>query len=53
MLQVVTEEPIEKITHYFAYIGVAAGTLNGELAVGDRVRLKGQASDLTETVESL
>jgi len=49
----VTEEPIGKITHYFAHIGVAAATLTGELAVGDRIRVKGHTTDLTETVESL
>ncbi len=48
-----TEQPIGKITHYFAHIGVAAATLTGELAVGDRVRVKGHTTDLTETVESL
>ena len=47
------EQPIGKITHYFAQIGVAAATLNGELAVGDRVRVKGHTTDFTEAIESL
>ena len=53
MLQVAAEEPIGKVTHYFPHIGVAAATLYGELAVGDRVRVKGHTTDLTATIESL
>jgi len=53
MLQVATKEPIGEVTHYFARLGVAAAALTGGLAVGDRIRVKGHTTDLTQTVESL
>ena len=48
-----TEEPVGKVTHYFPHIGVAAATLNGELKVGDQIRVKGHTTDFTEAIESL
>ena len=49
-----TEEKVGTVTDYFARIGVAGITLaGGDLQVGDRIRIRGHTTDLTQTVESL
>lgn len=49
-----TEEKVGVVTDYYAKIGVAAVTLSdGALQVGDRIRIHGHTTDLTQTVESL
>ncbi len=48
------EQKIGIITHYFGKIGVAALKItDGELRVGDMIRIKGHTSDFTQTVESM
>jgi translation elongation factor EF-1alpha len=48
------EKAIGTVVGYFARIGVAAIRItNGELKVGDRIRIKGHSSDVEETVESM
>ena len=48
------ETEIGKVAHYFDKIGVAAIEMSkGKLAVGDTIRIKGQTSDITLTVESM
>lgn len=48
------EEKIGIITHYFGKIGVAALKItDGELRVGDMIRIKGHTSDFTQNVESM
>ena len=48
------EEKIGIVTHYFGKIGVAALKItDGELKVGDIIRIKGHTSDFTQTVESM
>ena len=48
------EEKIGIITHYFGKIGVAALKItDGELRVGDMIRIKGHTSDFTQTVASM
>jgi translation initiation factor IF-2 len=48
------EEKIGVVTHYFGKIGVAAlKVTEGELKVGDIIRIKGHTSDFTQTVESM
>jgi len=48
------EEKIGIVTHYFGKIGVAALKItDGELRVGDMIRIKGHTSDFTQTVESM
>jgi translation elongation factor EF-1alpha len=48
------ERAIGTVVGYFARIGVAAIRItNGELKVGDRIRIKGHSSDVEETVESM
>lgn len=48
------EKPIGKVVGYFARIGVAAIRItDGELKVGDRIRIKGHSSDVEENVESM
>jgi putative protease len=48
-----TEEKVGTVTDYFARIGVAAVKLEGPLAVGDRIRVRGHTTDFTQQVESL
>jgi putative protease len=48
------EQKIGVVTHYFGKIGVAAlEVTEGELRVGDTIRVKGHTSDFTQTVESM
>lgn len=48
------EQKIGIITHYFGKIGVAALKItDGELRVGDTIRIKGHTSDFTQIVESM
>jgi len=48
------EEKVGVVTDYLNRIGVAVISLtDGDLRVGDRVRIAGRETDLTQTVESL
>ena len=47
------EKEIGKIIHFFGKLGVGIIELSGDLRVGDKVRIKGHSSDLTETVASI
>lgn len=48
------EVKIGHVTHYFGKILVAAIELTeGELSVGDTIRIKGHTSDFTEKIESM
>ena len=48
------EQKIGVVTHYFGKIGVAAlEVTEGELRVGDTIRVKGRTSDFTQTVDSM
>jgi translation initiation factor IF-2 len=48
------ERKIGTVTDYFARIGVAAIRLtDGDLQVGDRIRVQGQTTDFTQVVDSL
>jgi putative protease len=49
-----TEEKVGTVTDYCAKIGVAGIALaDGALRVGDRIRIRGHTTDVTQTVESL
>ncbi|MBI4241503.1 MAG: hypothetical protein HY613_07275 [Candidatus Rokubacteria bacterium] len=49
-----TEEKVGTVTGYYAKIGVAAIRLtDGELRVGDRIRIHGHTTDFTQAVESI
>ena len=49
-----TEEKVGTVTDYFAKIGVAGIRLaDGDLQVGDRIRIRGHTTDFTQTVDSL
>lgn len=48
-----SEERIGHVTDFYARPVAAAVELTGELKVGDRVRIKGHATDLVFTVESM
>jgi putative protease len=49
-----TEEKVGTVTDYYAKVGVAAITLGeGALQVGDRIRIRGHTTDVTQTIESL
>jgi translation initiation factor IF-2 len=48
------EVKIGQISHYFGRIQVAAIELtDGDLAVGDTVRIKGHTSDFTQKIETM
>jgi len=47
------EEIIGVVGHYYNNIGVAAITLEGQLAVGDTIHIKGHATDFTQKIESI
>jgi putative protease len=48
------ETQVGLITRYFGKIGVAAAkVVNGELKVGDRIRIKGSTTDIEQMVESM
>ena len=46
-------EAIGTITHWFGHLSVAAVRLTEPLAVGDRIHIQGQTTDLVETVSSM
>jgi len=48
------ETKVGRISHYFGKIQVAAIELtDGDLSVGDTVRIKGHTSDFTQRIESM
>lgn len=47
------EKPVGEVTHFFTNISVAVIKLSGKLAVGDRIKIKGAASDFTQGVDSM
>lgn len=48
------EQKIGVVTHYFGKIGVAAVRITeGELRVGDTIRILGHTSDFTQMVQSM
>ena len=48
------EEKIGKVINFFSKINVAAIDLDtGELKIGDKVRIKGQTTDLVQTIDSM
>jgi len=47
------EERIGIVSHYFSKIGVAASVLEGELAVGDIIHIKGHTTDFSQKIESM
>ena len=48
------EVKIGKVTHYFGKIQVVAiEVTEGELSVGETIRIKGHTSDFTHTIESM
>jgi len=48
------EEKIGAVTHYFSKAGAATLKLtDGDLKVGDEIRIKGHTSDFKQVVESI
>ena len=48
------EQKIGTVIHYWSKVGVAGVKVtDGELRVGDTIRVKGHTSDFTQQVESL
>jgi len=47
------ETQIGEITHYFDKVGVAVLKLSSELKVGDRIHVKGSATDFEQEVKSI
>lgn len=46
-------EEVGRVSHYFNKIGVAAVVLSGSLGVGDKVRIKGNKTDLEQNIDSM
>ncbi len=46
-------DAIGMVTHYFSHLSVAAVTLTGPLAVGQRIHIRGHTTDLEQTVASM
>ena len=46
-------EEIGKVTHYFSKIGVGVIELSKDLAVGDKIKIKGATSDFEQKVDSM
>lgn len=47
------EMPIGTVTHYYSNLSVGIIALTATLRVGDRIRIKGRTTDLTQAVESM
>lgn len=47
------EKPIGEITHYYDNIQVGIIKMNGSLAVGDTIKIKGNATDFEQEIESM
>ncbi|MFH1538366.1 MAG: hypothetical protein ABIH66_05365 [bacterium] len=48
------EKVVGKVTHFFSKIGVAAIEItDGELKVGDTIRIKGASTDFQQPVDSM
>jgi putative protease len=48
------EKKVGTVEHYFTRIGVAAiKIINGEIAIGDEIRIKGSTTDFLQRVESM
>jgi putative protease len=47
------EKEIGRITHYFGHLSVGIIELKDSLKVGDKIRIKGHTSDLTQDVSSM
>ena len=47
------ETMIGKVTHYYPKIGVAAVILEGHIARGDRIHIRGPHDDLHQSVQSI
>ena len=47
------EDRVGIVSNYFKKIGVAAATLEGDLAVGDTIHIKGNSTDFSQKVESM
>jgi putative protease len=46
-------DAIGRVTHYFSHLSVAGVQLQGPLAVGDRIHIRGHTTDLVQDVSSM
>lgn len=46
-------DAIGRVSHYFGHLSVAAISLTGPLAVGDRIHIRGHTTDVVQTVDSI
>jgi len=47
------EKEIGKVFSYFSKVGVAALNLTDKLKIGDKIHIKGNTTDFTQTVKSM
>jgi acyl-CoA hydrolase len=46
-------DAIGRVTHYFSHLSVAAVQLQAPIAVGDRIHIRGNTTDLVQDVSSM
>jgi putative protease len=49
----VMEVEVGKVTHYYNHIGVAVLSLTDSLKLGDRIHIRGHATDFSQRVTSM
>jgi len=47
------EKPIGKVSSFFSHINVAAIDLTDKLKIGDKIKIKGSTTDLTQQIDSM
>ncbi len=47
------EKEIGTITHYYGNLNVGIIALQGDLKVGDTIRIKGHSEDFSQTIDSM
>ena len=47
------EKEIGKISGFFGHVSVASIKLSGTLKIGDKIRIKGATTDITQEVDSM
>ncbi|MBI5599376.1 MAG: translation elongation factor-like protein [Deltaproteobacteria bacterium] len=47
------EKKVGTVDHYYSHLGVVTLTLEGDLNVGDTIRVKGHTTDFTQKVDSI
>lgn len=46
-------DAIGRVSHYYSHLSVAAVSLTAQLAVGERIHIRGHTTDLEQVVDSM